>query len=105
MFPLTRLHRLVRTVTAAACRWPGPRMSNTEARAGFTLIEMMAVMTLVALVSALVFAFVPGAGRAGLKGGTMNSVALLRRERLSAVMTGRERHVTLDGEHRVLVGD
>jgi general secretion pathway protein H len=30
---------------------------------------------------------------------------LLRRERLGAVLTGKERQVSLDGERRVLVGD
>jgi general secretion pathway protein H len=80
-------------------------MSNTEAKAGFTLIEMMAVMMIVALVSSLVIPMVSGTGRAGLKAVVMNSVALLRRERLGAILTGRERHVTLDGERRVLVGD
>jgi general secretion pathway protein H len=80
-------------------------MSSVEAKAGFTLIEMMAVMMIVALVSALVVSFVPGTGRAGMKALVMNSVALLRRERLGAIMTRGERHVSLDGRRRVLVGD
>jgi general secretion pathway protein H len=80
-------------------------MSNADARAGFTLIEMMAVMMIVALVASLVIAMVPGTGRAGLKAVVMNTVALLRRERLGAILTSSERHVSLDGERRVLVGD
>ncbi|WP_020174942.1 prepilin-type N-terminal cleavage/methylation domain-containing protein [Methyloferula stellata] len=80
-------------------------MSNAEARAGFTLIEMMAVMMIIALVAALVVTFIPGTGRPGLKAVVMNTVSLLRRERLVAILTGGDRHVALDGEHRVLVGD
>jgi general secretion pathway protein H len=80
-------------------------MPGTETKAGFTLIEMMAVMMIVAMVSSLAIPMVSGTGRAGLKAVVMNSVALLRRERLGAVLTGRERHVALDGERRALVGD
>ncbi len=80
-------------------------MSSADAKAGFTLIEMMAVMMIIAMVSALVVMFIPGTGRSGLKAVTMNTVALLRRERLGAILTGTDRHVSLDGEQRILVGD
>jgi general secretion pathway protein H len=47
----------------------------------------------------------PGTGRGGLKALTLEAAALLRRERLGAVLTGSDRQVSLDGERRVLVGD
>ena len=47
----------------------------------------------------------PGTGRAQLKALTLEIAALLRRERLGAILTGRDRQVSLDGERRVLVGD
>ncbi len=72
---------------------------------GFTLIEMLAVMMIIALVSSLVVMFVPGTGRGGLKAIVMDSAALLRRERLSAMLMRRDSHVALDGEARVLIGD
>jgi general secretion pathway protein H len=81
------------------------RMPGIDAKAGFTLIEMMAVMLIVALVATLAVAMVPGTERAGLKAVVMDAVALLRHERLGAIMTGRERHVSLDGGRRVLIGE
>jgi general secretion pathway protein H len=72
---------------------------------GFTLIEMLAVMMIIALVASLVVMFVPGTGRSGLKAIVMDSAALLRRERMSAMLMRRDRHVALDGESRVLIGD
>jgi general secretion pathway protein H len=74
-------------------------------KAGFTLIEMMAVMMIIALIASLAITLTPGTGRAGLKAVVMNSVALLRRERVSAMMSGRDRHVALDGKGRKLIGD
>jgi len=74
-------------------------------KAGFTLIEMMAVMMIIALMSSLAVAMIPGTGRAGLKAIVMKSVALLRRERFGAMMTGQDRHVALDGKDRKLIGD
>jgi general secretion pathway protein H len=44
-------------------------------------------------------------GRGGLKTLALETAALLRRERLGAIMPGRERQVSVDGEQRVLVGD
>jgi general secretion pathway protein H len=76
-----------------------------DREAGFTLIEVVAVMLIIALVAALVVTMMPGTGRAGLKALTLQTAALLRRERLGAMMTGRERGVSLDGERRVLVGE
>jgi general secretion pathway protein H len=73
--------------------------------AGFTLIEMMAVMLIVALMAAIVFASIPGTGRAELKAKTMAAAALLRRERLSAILTRSDRRVSLDGGRRLLIGD
>ncbi len=80
-------------------------MSSTERKSGFTLIEVLAVMLIIALVSSLVVAITPGTGRAKLKALTLEIAALLRRERLGAILTGRDRQVSLDGERRALVGD
>lgn len=62
-------------------------------------------MLIIALVASLSIAMMPGTGRARLKAVTLETAALLRRERLGAVLTGRERHVSLDGERRIFVGD
>jgi general secretion pathway protein H len=80
-------------------------MSSTDREAGFTLLEVMAVMLIIALVASLVITMTPGTGRAGLKAVTLQTAALLRRERIGAILGGRIRRVSLDGERRVLVGD
>src|SRR2546423_3148053 len=91
--------RMVRVVLPALRSW------NVADGSGFTLIEVIAVMLIIALVASLVVTTMPGTGRAGLKALTLQTAALLRRERLGAMMTGRERGVSLDGERRVLVGE
>jgi general secretion pathway protein H len=78
-------------------------MWNTDR--GFTLIEMLAVMLIVALIASLVATITPGTGRAQLKALTLEIAALLRRERVAAILSGRDRRVALDGERRVLVGE
>jgi len=80
-------------------------MSRTERADGFTLIEVMAVMLIIALVASLVIAVTPGTGRVTLKALTLQTVALLRRERVGAMLTGSDRRVSLDGPRRLLVGD
>jgi general secretion pathway protein H len=80
-------------------------MWSTERKSGFTLIEVMAVMLIIALVASLVIAMTPGTGRGKLKALTLDVAALFRRERLAAILTGRDRRVSLDGERRALVGD
>jgi general secretion pathway protein H len=80
-------------------------MSRTDREGGFTLLEVMAVMLIIALVASLVITMTPGTGRAGLKAVTLQTAALLRRERMGAVLGGHIRHVSLDGEHRVFVGE
>ena len=82
-----------------------PRTLTTDRRAGFTLIEVVAVMLIIALVASLAVTMMPGTGRGRLKALTLETAALLRRERLGAVLTGRDRQVSIDGERRVLVGD
>jgi general secretion pathway protein H len=82
-----------------------PRTRFTDRRAGFTLIEVVAVMLIIALVASLAVTMMPGTGRGRLKALTLETAALLRRERLGAVLTGRDRQVSIDGERRVLVGD
>jgi general secretion pathway protein H len=81
------------------------RMSSTDGEAGFTLLEMMAVMLIIALVSALVIAATPGTGRARLKAITLDTAAILRRERTTAVFSGHATRVWLDTAHRMLIGD
>ena len=78
-------------------------MSRSEG--GFTLLEMMAVMLIIALVASLVITMMPGTGRGGLKAVTLETAALLRRERAEAIIAGRERRVSLDGVRRMLVGE
>jgi general secretion pathway protein H len=90
---------------AAAERQLTFRMSSTDREAGFTLLEMMAVMLIIALVSALVIADTPGTGRARLKAITLDTAALLRRERTAAVLAGRTTRVWLDSSRRMLIGD
>jgi len=91
--------RMVRAVLAVLRSW------NVDRGAGFTLIEVMAVMLIIALVASLALTMMPGTGRAGLKALTLQTASLIRRERLGAILTGRDREVSLDGERRVLVGD
>ena len=80
-------------------------MSSTEREAGFTLLELTAVMLIVALVASLAVATTTGTGRAGLKAATLQAAGLMRRERMGAIMGGHARRVALDGVHRLLVGD
>src|SRR6516165_11040215 len=84
---------------------PALRSWNVDRGAGFTLIEVIAVMLIIALVASLAVTMMPGTGRAGLGALTLQTAALLRRERLGAILTGRDREVSLDGELRILVGD
>ena len=91
--------RMVRAVLLALRSW------NVDRGAGFTLIEVIAVMLIIALVASLAVTMMPGTGRAGLKALTLQTASLLRRERLGAILTGRDREVSLDGEQRILVGD
>lgn len=79
-------------------------MVRAGSKAGFTLIEMMAVMLIVSMLASLVVMTVPGTGRGQLKALTLQAAALLRRERLAAILTGQSRRVALDGEARTLVG-
>ena len=78
---------------------------DADSRAGFTLIEVMAVMLIIALVAAVAVTMMPSTGRTGLKAVTMQTASLLRRERLGAILTGRDREVSLDRERRIFVGD
>jgi general secretion pathway protein H len=96
---------MIRTVRMDRPLQPRSGTRSTDRRAGFTLIEVVAVMLIIALVASLAVTMMPGTGRGGLKALTLETAALLRRERLGAVLTGRDRQVSLDGERRVLVGD
>ena len=83
-------------------RSPAPR---TARNAGFTLIETMAVMMIIALVAGLAVTMTPGGGRPGLEAVALQTAALFRRERLGAILTARDRAVSVDGDSRVFVGD
>jgi general secretion pathway protein H len=84
---------------------PTSRTWSNDREAGFTLIEVVAAMVIIALIASLSITMIPGTGRARLKALTLETAALLRRERLGAILTGRERDVSLDGERRALVSD
>jgi general secretion pathway protein H len=90
---------------AARGRPPTYPMRSADRNAGFSLIEVMAVMLIIALVASLAITILPGTGRAKLKALALNTAALLRRERIGAILTGRDRQVSLDGERRALIGD
>jgi general secretion pathway protein H len=91
--------QVVRPVLSTIRSW------NIDRGAGFTLIEVIAVMLIIALVASLAVTMMPGTGRAGLKAVTLQTASLLRRERFGAILTGQDREVSLDGERRILVGD
>lgn len=80
-------------------------VSTADREAGFTLIEMLAVMVIIALVAALAFATMPGTGRARLKAVALQTAAMFRHERLGAILTARTHEVSIDGLHRKFVGD
>jgi general secretion pathway protein H len=81
------------------------RATISAREAGFTLIEMMAVMLMIALIAALAVTHTRGTGRAQLEAVALRTAALFRRERLGAILTARNRQVSIDGEHRVFEGD
>lgn len=90
---------------AALAPRPIFQMPNAKSRAGFTLLEVVAVMAIVALVASLTVAAMRGTGRGHLKAVALDTAALMRRERMEAILGGRARHVSLDGDRRILVGD
>jgi len=92
-------------VKVVQARQPTSRTWSNDRRSGFTLLEVVAVMLIIALVASLSITMVPGTGRARLKALTLESAALFRRERLGAMLTGRERGVSLDGKRRVFLGE
>ena len=80
-------------------------MSSAEGRAGFTLVETLGVMLIIALIATLAMPTGRGTGRGQLKALALETADLLRRERVGAVLTRRLRHVSVDGDARMLVGD
>jgi general secretion pathway protein H len=78
---------------------------EVEREGGFSLIEVVAVMLIIAMVAGVAVAFTHGTGRPRLKAVALEAAALFRRERLGAILTGRDRRVSLDGERRLLIGD
>src|SRR5215470_17156197 len=80
--PPMRSHPSALTAAKAApARPPTSRMWSSDRKAGFTLIEAVAVMLIIALMASLAITVMPGTGRARLKA------------------------VTLDGARRILIGD
>src|SRR5258708_27358522 len=103
---LMRYHPSAPTAAKAApARPPTSRMWSSDRKAGFTLIEAVAVMLIIALMASLAITMMPGTGRARLKAVTLQAAALLRRERLGALLTRRPGRVALDGERPMLVAD
>jgi general secretion pathway protein H len=80
-------------------------MWSTSRSDGFTLLEMVAVMAIIALAASLTMTTISGTGRVQLKAVVMRTATLLRHERLSAILTGQVRQVSLDGQSRNFVGD
>jgi general secretion pathway protein H len=66
---------------------------------------MVAVMAIIALTASLTITAINGTGRVQLKAVAMRAATLLRQERLSAILTGQPREVSLDGRSRSLIGD
>jgi general secretion pathway protein H len=96
---MNQMVREARVILRALQSW------NLSRGAGFTLIEVTAVMLIIALVASLAISIVSGTGRPGLKAVALQTASLLRRERLGAILTGRDREVSLDSKQRILVGD
>jgi general secretion pathway protein H len=81
------------------------RTSSIERSSGFTLIEMVAVMLIIALMAGLVVSITTGTGRSQLQAVALRAAALIRRERSGAILTGHSRLVSLDFANRSFVGD
>ncbi len=62
-------------------------------------------MLIISLVALLVVSLPPGSGRAQLKALTLETAALLRRERVGAIFTGHVRRVMIENEPRALLGE
>jgi general secretion pathway protein H len=92
-------------VKAAQEMRPTSQAAINTGKAGFTLIEMLAVMLMVALIAALAVTHTRGSGRAQLKTVALQTAALFRRERLGAILTARNHQVSIDRERRALLGD
>src|SRR5438093_8055840 len=105
LLPMRSCHSAPMAAKAAPERLPTFRTWSNDRKAGFTLIEVVAVMLIIALMASLAITMMPGTGRARLKAVTLEAAALIRRERLGAILTGREREVAIDGERRILIGD
>jgi general secretion pathway protein H len=81
-----------------------PRTPYDKSKQGFTLVEMAAVMLIVAMMAALVVMMRPGVGRPELKALTLEAASLLRRTRMEAILSKGDRAVRLDGQQRALIG-
>jgi general secretion pathway protein H len=77
---------------------------DNDPRAGSTLIEVMAVMVIIAMLASLIGVSLRGTGRGQMKALTLETASFLRRERFAAVLTGTSRDVSLDADARKLIG-
>src|SRR5215467_128697 len=84
---------------------PTVRTQGAARNAGFTLIEMQAVLLIIVLIAGLALTMMPGTGRSQLEAAAMQTAALFRRERLRAILTARDRVIAIDGKEPTLVAD
>ncbi len=77
----------------------------TPTRAGFTLVEMLVVLAILALVMAVMPPLLAGSqGRAELDAAARELAAALRETRSLAIRDGRSASFTLDAAHRFRAG-
>src|SRR3954465_4276995 len=96
---------MMRTMSGANPARAPSRGGSAGREAGFTLIEAIAVMLIIALVASLAVTMMTGTGRAGLGALTREPAARVRGGLRGAILTGPDRQVSLDGERRTLIGD
>src|SRR6266700_4724206 len=91
---LMRSHPSAPTAAKAVpARPPTSRMWSSDRKAGFTLIETVTVMLIIALMASLAITMMPGTGRARLKAVTLEAAALLLRPRLAVILAVRDHDV------------
>jgi len=79
-------------------------MPQTDARAGFTLIEVVCVLAIVALLAALVLPAIPRAtSQERLAGYAVEVAALLKGDRNAAIRRRAQVATSLDSERRIVI--
>src|SRR5579872_3804125 len=94
---LTKLFPMARTARKAAADWPRtfpartssmPRTNRASER-GFTLLEMVCVLALIAMLAAILLPFVPRqTTRSRLQAYVLQTAALLKEDRNAAIRRG-----------------